>query len=75
MANITLDNLDDVFRYHGPDPVQIEKYQKINIAVKECAKVILENAPHSRERSLALTDIQEARMWANAAIALEHVKT
>jgi hypothetical protein len=35
--------------------------------VEELAKEIKESTPPSREQSLALTKLQEAEMWANAA--------
>jgi hypothetical protein len=34
-------------------------------------QAILENCPASAERTLAIRDLQRARMWANAAIAFE----
>lgn len=68
--DITLDNLDHVFRYQKPKPDQPPRYEAI---AKDCvtlARTILQSCPPSRERSLALTHLQETRMWANASIAL-----
>lgn len=56
--------------YHPPKGDQTVRYGKINEAQKDFLKAVLKYAPPSRERSLAITKMQEARMWANAAIAL-----
>ena len=71
MPRVTPGNVNEVFKYHAPTELQVERYRQINDAAKDFAKTILRNCPESREASLALTNIQEARMWANASIALE----
>ena len=57
------------FTYHPPVPNQLPRYEKIRDHAKAFAAVLLENCPPSRERSLALTHLEEAVMWANASIA------
>lgn len=74
MPRLTLKNLDEILTYHSPNEEQQEHYEEINQAAKDFAAVILEHAPDSRERSVALTHLQDARMWANSAVALEHIK-
>lgn len=64
------DVLNDLFRYHAPNEVTIPKYAAINQAAKNFAEVILQNCPSSADRSDAIRKIREARMVANAAIAL-----
>jgi hypothetical protein len=66
---VTQERIENDFTYHAPDPKQIEKYQKIRDTGKELAKLIVELCPESREQSSAITRIQEAIFWANAAIA------
>ncbi len=73
MPRITKDNLDEVFTYHVPTPEQRECYAEINEAAKAFASTVLRVCQSGREQSIALTHIQEARMMANAAIALEHL--
>lgn len=57
------------FNYHPPKEGQPEKYQKLRDRIKSLAYYVFEVCPDSRERSLALTKLEEAVMWANAAIA------
>lgn len=42
---------------------------EIRELAKELAFVVNERLPHSREQSLALTKVEEALFWAQAAIA------
>jgi hypothetical protein len=53
------------------NPVTIAHYRAINQAAKVLYDTILGHCPESAERTLAVRKLQEARMWANAAIALE----
>lgn len=64
-------DLEKRFTYHAPKDGQPERYTQIRAKAKELAELVVELAPSSRERSLALTKIEEAVMWANAAIARE----
>ena len=57
------------FTYHAPKPGQVEKYAAIRARAKELALLISEVTPASREQSVALTHLETAVMWANAAIA------
>lgn len=61
--------IENNFSYHSPKPGQPEIYQEIREKAKELAYLIDEKAPNSREKSLAMTKLEEAVMWANAAIA------
>lgn len=65
---------DDVANRLGYHPVnshdQAERYQDNRDAAIVFASILIDNAQStSRELSLALTAIQEALMWGNAAIA------
>lgn len=57
------------FSYHTPKADQPARYEMIRGVARELAQVIAVNSPDSREKSLALTKLEEAVMWANAAIA------
>jgi hypothetical protein len=57
------------FTYHAPHGDQPTRYVLIRDSAKSLAELFVTNAPPSRELSLALTKLEEAVMWANAAIA------
>jgi hypothetical protein len=58
------------FAYHRP---KSEEIAKTHAAVREMCLEVAEDfnhiLPDSREKSLAMTHLEEAMMWANAAIA------
>ena len=62
--------LAELFSYHPPTHETLPKFAAINQAAKNFAEVILQNCPPSADRSAAIRQIREARMTANAAIAL-----
>lgn len=62
-------DLDNRFTYHAPKPGQPARYEDIRSHAKELALHILEETPACREQSLALTHLEEAVFWSNAAIA------
>jgi hypothetical protein len=70
---VTNANVEEVFTYHAPDQVQIEQLQRVRLAAKELARVILENVPGSADQQASLRLLREAVMTANAAIALRGV--
>lgn len=61
--------IEKAFTYHPPKQDQIPRYDVLRLAAKNMAFVIANNTPESREQSLALTKLEEAVMFANAAIA------
>lgn len=61
--------IENNFMYHSPKEGQPEKYTDIRVKAKELAYLIDEKCPNSREKSLAITKLEEAVMWANASIA------
>lgn len=63
------EQLENNFKYHSPKDGQPEKYTAIREKAKELAYLIDEFCPNSREKSLAITKIEESSMWANASIA------
>lgn len=65
------DDLANRFTYHPPKPDQVEKYPRIRAAGHDLATLIDELVPDGREKSLAITKLEETVMWANAGIARE----
>jgi len=57
------------FTYHPPKNGQPERYVFLRDKARELAEMIAELSPPSREQSLAITHVEQAVMWANAAIA------
>lgn len=57
------------FTYHRPVDDQSERYERIRSEAYRLGIILNENCPQSRELSLAMTKLEEAVMWANAAIA------
>lgn len=61
--------IENNFKYHAPKEGQPEKYESIRQVAKILATTIDKLCPDSREKSLAMTNLEQAVMWANAAIA------
>jgi hypothetical protein len=54
--------------YHKPSPEAIKNIGLAREMFSEVAEAIERAVPPSRERSLALTKVEEAAMWMNKAI-------
>jgi hypothetical protein len=63
------ETIENNFTYHKPQPGQNEKYEMLRAKAKELAHMIAGQCPDSREKSLAITSLEQSIMWANAAIA------
>lgn len=61
--------IENNFMYHSPKDGQTEKYEEIRAKGKELAYLIDSICPNSREKSLAMTKLEESVMWANSSIA------
>ena len=57
------------FSYHPPTSGQKLRYGRLRAMAHDFAMVIMGDCPDSRERSTALTKLEEAVMHANASIA------
>ena len=63
-------DIENAFTYHTPSGDQLTRYRDLREKAKELAQMIQEHCPESREKSLALTNLQQTVMWANASIAI-----
>lgn len=63
------DRLDWDMGYHAPDGFKVAHHQAMRAAIRVMADVLVDVCPVSRELSLAITSLEEALMWANAAVA------
>jgi len=61
--------LENNFKYHPPTKEKEKLYVEYREKCKELAYFIIHNFPDIRERSLAITKLEEAMMWANAGLA------
>jgi hypothetical protein len=68
-AMATKEDLDNRFTYHAPKGDQADRYAALRDHAKGLAEHIVDECPESREKLLALTKLEEAVFWANAAIA------
>ena len=62
-------DLNNRFTYHSPKEGQEAKYSNIRRNGLALAELINAMCPDSREKSLAITKLEEVVMWANASIA------
>ena len=61
--------LENTFTYHPPKDDQGDRYVALRGSAKNLAYEIVSFTPPSREQSLAITHLEEAIFYANAAIA------
>lgn len=72
-GKITAEEITRRFTYVKPNENQIPKFHVIRNDAKELAEMINTIVPDCREKSLAMTKLEEVVMWANAAVA-RHVE-
>lgn len=63
------DEVQNRFFYHPPTEEQAARHQVLSEGFAEVARLVLVATPESREQSLALTKLEEAKFFASAAIA------
>ena len=61
-------DLDNRFQYHAPDADRKLHHQGVRDSCRLLAGT-LNSLPEGREKSLAMTKLEEVMFWANAAIA------
>lgn len=64
-------DIDNRFTYHPPSAEndQPARYEQIRAEGKKLAHLLDDLVPDSREKSLAITHLEEVVFWSNAAIA------
>lgn len=70
-----LDTFIQSITNHTPQADTVEKIERIRAAAKQFGIAILREAPASRERSLAVTKVEEAVMWAVKSAVLPRQET
>lgn len=71
---MTATEIENNFTYHPPSPQQQRKYETIRSQAKDLAHYFNAVCPPSAELTTAIRHIENAVMWANAAIA-RHTNT
>lgn len=66
---MTQDEIKTRFTYHSPKGGQSARYDHIRNTARGLADVINNACPESCEKDIAMARLEEAVMWANAAIA------
>jgi len=56
--------IEKTFAYHKPSDVSLGKITRLRAAFTVLKQTIEETAPPSRERAVALTELETAAMWA-----------
>jgi len=59
------------FTYHPPTENQVLRFQTLREDAADFARVLDMVCPEGREKTLAMTKLEEVVMWANAAVARE----
>lgn len=57
------------FDYHKPNDTQVRQIETVRAKCKELHEVIM-TLPVCRERSVAITKLEEVSMWANKGIIM-----
>ena len=69
MSERNIPDIERRFTYWPPKDGQPARYTALRDKFKALAYEIERECPDSRERSLALTKLEESNMWVNAGIA------
>ncbi len=63
------DDLKNRFTYHKPTPESAGQFVEIRKMALDFANYLNGACPEGREKSLAITHLEDTVMWANASIA------
>lgn len=66
---MTQQDLENRFTYHAPDEAKVHVFKVFRDYALGFARHIDQNVPEGREKSLAITKLEEVVMWANAGLA------
>lgn len=66
---MTPELIEHNFNYHKPDSAKVKRHEWVREEIKFLALGVNSRIPECREKSLAITKLEEAMFWANAAIA------
>ncbi|WP_306358680.1 MULTISPECIES: hypothetical protein [unclassified Nocardia] len=68
-------DLDRRFIHIPPTPERVRLHEQVRAACRDLAGVFDQAVPEGREKALALTHLETAMFWANAALARHSAPT
>ena len=66
---MTKEEIHDRFTYHPPSERGVQRHAKLTVGFVDLATVIDAVCPDGREKSLVMTNLEQAKFWASAAVA------
>jgi len=66
---MTREEMENRMSYHSPSPDGVARHLDLSNTLTGALVAIERNCPEGREKSLAITKIEEAKFWASAAVA------
>lgn len=63
-------DMKKTYNYHKPSEAGLERIKKIREAYTALDNLIQELAPQSREKSIAITELETSAMWAIKAVVV-----
>lgn len=69
MAKLTDEEIKDRMTYHAPSQSGIARHAELSFRIGDSVSAVNDICPEGREKSLAITKLEEAKFWASAAVA------
>ncbi len=66
---MTHQEIVDKFTYHPPSDAGAQRHESLSRVFVDLAEAVESLCPDGREKSLAFTSLEQAKMWASAAVA------
>lgn len=64
----------DAFEYVAPTPESVGAITRVRVACRELRDTLEAEIPPSRERSVAITNLEQVSMWANKGIVFNQTE-
>jgi hypothetical protein len=68
---VTPEEIRERYTYHPPSQHGVDAHTALSEACIDLAQLVEDTCPNCREKSLAHTHLQQVKMFASAAIALD----
>ena len=65
-------DLDNMFGYHRATATSAPQHAEVRVQCLQLAHALNDLLPDGRDKSLAMTKLQETMHWANSAIAMQN---